>query len=261
MNEGGDLRRLGGAYECARKRIVELVASVGEDATSAAVVPACPEWTVRDLIAHMTGVCADVMTGNVQRTPTREWTAAQLVARRERSTADIVAEWEEVGPQIAALIDDFPGAYGAQMVSDVTVHEHDIRGALGRPGARGSDGVAICLDFLVTILLHPCMCALGLGPLDVRADDKGWIVGSGDPAGGDPEAAWTDALLAGPEAPDPAAAPVGALSVGRFELFRALTGRRSAQQIRAFDWTVDPEPYLPIFGLGPFTVRPTDLSE
>jgi hypothetical protein len=147
------------------------------------------------------------------------------------------------------------------MVSDVTAHEHDVRGALGRPGARDSDGVAICLDFLVSVLVHPSMRALGLGPLEVRADDRCWIVGTGDPAEGDPETAWRDALLAPSDRPSPSATPVGTLSGERFELLRALTGRRSARQIRAFDWTVDPEPYLPVFGVGPFTVRANDLSE
>jgi hypothetical protein len=55
--------------------------------------------------------------------------------------------------------------------------------------------------------------------------------------------------------------PAGTLNVGQFELFRAVTGRRSAAQIRRFDWSVDAEPYLPIFDLGPFTIRSTDLVE
>jgi hypothetical protein len=61
--------------------------------------------------------------------------------------------------------------------------------------------------------------------------------------------------------PETTGAPAGTLDVEEFELFRALTGRRSAAQIRRFDWNVDAEPYLPIFGLGPFTIRPTDLIE
>ena len=68
--------------------------------------------------------------------------------------------------------------------------------------------------------------------------------------------------LAMPAAVDLGLAPLAdVLSVDDFELFRALTGRRSADQIRQFDWRVDPEPYLPVFGSGPFTVRTTDLVE
>jgi hypothetical protein len=61
--------------------------------------------------------------------------------------------------------------------------------------------------------------------------------------------------------PEPTVAPAGTLGVEEFELLRALTGRRSAAQIRGFDWSVDAEPYLPVFGLGPFTIRSADLIE
>jgi hypothetical protein len=33
----------------------------------------------------------------------------------------------------------------------------------------------------------------------------------------------------------------------RFELFRALSGRRSRDQIRAWEWSADPESYLSLF--------------
>ncbi|MGZ8763282.1 MAG: maleylpyruvate isomerase family mycothiol-dependent enzyme, partial [Acidimicrobiia bacterium] len=55
---------------------------------------------------------------------------------------------------------------------------------------------------------------------------------------------------------------VETLTADPFELGRALTGRRSADQIRALGWSTRPEPYLAAFtSLGPFTTRPTDLVE
>jgi hypothetical protein len=44
-----------------------------------------------------------------------------------------------------------------------------------------------------------------------------------------------------------------------YEMARAFMGRRSFQQIRRFDWTGDPEPYLPIFSI--FPPRSDDLVE
>jgi hypothetical protein len=44
-------------------------------------------------------------------------------------------------------------------------------------------------------------------------------------------------------------------------LFRAFTGRRSPREIERFAWTVAVDPYLPIFGLGPFSIRDTALCE
>jgi len=37
------------------------------------------------------------------------------------------------------------------------------------------------------------------------------------------------------------------LRASRFELFRSFGGRRSLDQIRAMDWSADPEPYLATF--------------
>ena len=121
-------------YEEARASIVEVIAeaaAVGID--GAAPVPACPEWSVHGVVAHLTGICADVLAGNVEGVGTEEWTGAQLDTRRGASLEDLLAEWGIVAPQYAAMIDDFPGWYADQTVGDVTVHEHDIRGALGRP--------------------------------------------------------------------------------------------------------------------------------
>jgi hypothetical protein len=38
--------------------------------------------------------------------------------------------------------------------------------------------------------------------------------------------------------------PGVAVAGEKFELFRGLAGRRSRDQLKAYDWTGDPEPYL-----------------
>jgi uncharacterized protein (TIGR03083 family) len=254
-----DLRELGTVYEATRGRILELVSDLDEEGAMARV-PACPEWSVRDVIAHASGVCADILSGNLTGAATDDWTGAQVKARRDWPFEKVVAEWTEVGPQIAAMLDNFPGRYGSQLVADVTTHEHDIRGALGRHGEGDSAGVAIGLNFLVEAVFHPAMVSFGLGPLEVKAADRSWVVGTGEPPLHDPDL-WSVAAGSSEPIPAPTKPIVGGLNAEPFELFRAITGRRSAVQIRAFDWTVDPDPYLPTFGYGPFTVRPTDLDE
>ena len=181
-------------------------------------------------------------------------------ARRERSFGEILAEWDDVGPQVAAFADDFPGRLGNQF-TDVTVHDHDLRGALDRAGSRDSDGVRIGADFVVNVFLHPGVTALGLGPLEVRAGDRTWVVGTGESPTEDIGGASRADLMSTEVIPEPTVTRAGTLDVDEFELLRALTGRRSAAQIGRYEWSVDAEPYLPIFGLGPFTIRSTDLSE
>jgi hypothetical protein len=41
-----------------------------------------------------------------------------------------------------------------------------------------------------------------------------------------------------------------------FELFRALSGRRSLDQVRALAWVGDPEPYLELFAPYPMPASP-----
>jgi uncharacterized protein (TIGR03083 family) len=254
-----ELRELGAAYDQTRTRIAGLVRDLDDERTSLRV-PACPEWSVHDVVAHVTGNCADIIKGNLDGAATDGWTAAQVEARKERSMDEILTEWDEVGPQISAMLDDFPGRYGNQTVGDLAVHEHDLRGALEQPGARESDAIDIGLDFLVGFMLRTAATTSGLGPLEVRAGDRSWIVGTGEPPTGDPNS-WLVAVGSDEAPPEPKWIAVGTVSAAPFEMFRAATGRRSADQIRGFDWTVDPEPFLPMFGFGPFTLRETDLVE
>ena len=95
----------------------------------------------------------------------------------------------------------------------------------------------------------------------MRAGDRTWVVGTGDQPTGDIGGASHAALMSTEDIPEPSVTPAGRLDVEEFELFRALTGPRSSARIRSFDWSVDAEPYLPLFGLGPFTIRSTDLVE
>jgi hypothetical protein len=100
----------------------------------------------------------------------------------------------------------------------------------------------------------------GLGPLEVSDGKHRWIVGTGEKIPGDNET-WRATVNEDAPPPPTEAEPIGAVVTETFELFRAITGRRSAGQIRSLDWSLDPTPFLPLFGYGPFIVRNTDLQE
>ena len=242
-----------------RARIVDLVAPLDE-AAGKTPVPACPEWSVQDVVAHTTGNCADILTGNVQGSATDAWTAAQVETRKGWKLGDVLAEWDDVGPQIAEILDDFPGRYAKQIVGDLTVHEHDIRGALNRPGAWNSKGLAVGSDFIVTTMVQTGAVSPAWDLSRSRPASRN---GSSGPASRRREIRTAGGKLsvALTTTPRPAKPIVGTVSTTTFELFRAVTGRRSAAQIRGFEWSLDPEPFLPIFGYGPFEIRPTNLDE
>lgn len=257
---------LGDTYKAARERITELVRGRSEEELRR-TVPACPEWTVHNTVSHVTGVAADILAGNIEGVATDPWTQAQVDARRGVPTEAVLDEWAEKGPQVDPIVPFFPGRVGSQLILDTTTHEHDVRHALGAPGAKDSDGVTVAIRMIVEVGMTAGINKRGLPPLEVVAGDQRWVLGTGEPAvegdveaaimeevgrvlneGGDPD--WRDDVT-----------PAGSLKIEPFELLRAMTGRRSAAQIKAYDWTVDPTPYLPLFGFGPFTTRTEDLVE
>lgn len=224
---------LGTAYRDTRLRITGLVTAPGVD--PATPVPATPEWTVKDVVAHLAGVCGDILAGNLEGVTTEPWTAAQVEARRDRNLDELVAEWEKASAEIEPIVDVFPGRSGQQFVMDVVTHEHDLRNALGRPGERDSAPASIAVDFAVGSWLHYGVKAAGLPAIVVDAGERQWTAGEGDPA--------------------------VTLRTEPFELMRAVTGRRSIEQIRSMDWTGDPEPYLQTFAWGPFRLAAADVIE
>jgi len=216
------------AYAGCRARIAGLTRDL--DAAGAATpVPTCPAWTVHDVVAHVSGVVVDVANGNLEGITTDPWTAAQVDARRDRSVAEILAEWDEHAPGFESLLDGI-GEPGRQAVADVATHEHDIRTALGRPGERDSDAVRIGLGMIARAFVASC-------------DGRGLAVRL-EPAGD--------------EAVGPADAAV-VVRGDRFELLRALTGRRCPDQLRALG--VPEGAAQDLFTFGPFRPAAAPVAE
>lgn len=245
-------------YAAGRGRITELVSRLSDEQASA-LVPACPEWSVKDVVAHCAGVCDDVLAGRIDGVATDPWTEAQVAARRGHSLVEILAEWAEKAPQVEAIAEHFPGRVGTQWVLDITTHEHDLRGALGKPGTRETPAIEACLGFLIGALAVS-VDARGLPPLEVRAGEQSWVLGTGQGSGDIAER--LTAVLMGDEPPiDVASDPVATVEASPYEWVRALVGRRSVAQVRRFKWSGDPEPFVPAFSFGPFRPSPTDLTE
>lgn len=229
-----DAASAGVAYGGVRRRITELVDGVSD--RTGDTVPACPAWRVHDLVCHVAGVADDVLGGRLEGAGSDPWTAAQVEARRDRPTADVLAEWNAQGEQLEGVLDSF-GPAGHQLVMDTVTHEHDLRGALGAPGERNSDAVVIGLDWLVTSFQG---AAAASGRPGVRVVATDGAATTWEPAGGD------------------AAATVRGSS---FELLRALSGRRTEDEVRSLSWEGDVDAVLPSFAFGPFRLLTTSLDE
>jgi uncharacterized protein (TIGR03083 family) len=217
-------------YAGTRGRITELVQGLTADELLA-VVPATPEWRVRDITSHLSGVVADVLAGNLEGIATDAWTGAQVDARRDKSVDEILAEWSANAPALEDVINSF-GPAGVQAVMDTVTHEHDIRGAVNRAGARDSEAADASLQWLVNSAGERLEAA-GIA-VRIVAGSQEWVVGAGE-----------------------AAASVVAPS--EFDLLRALIGRRSITQVANWKWEGDPGPYFGL--LSPWGLRASDLVE
>ena len=223
MSELGDL------HASLREALTDDLRQRGTTEVAAMVVPACPAWTVKDVVAHLAGAEADILAGRLEGVGSDAWTAAQVDARRDRTLDEVLDEWSDTGPQVEAI----SGAFGpaeAQWVMDALTHDADVRGAIGLPIDRGSAGLDAALEFLVPGFV----ATVGEDAPEVRADGRTWA-----PPGG------ADATV---EAPD------------RFELLRGLTGRRSAAQVAAWSWSAVPEDLAALLTWGPFRPREDDLA-
>jgi uncharacterized protein (TIGR03083 family) len=200
-------------YRMQRQRVTELVGAL-DDAQLQASVPGCPAWTVHGLLSHLTGLTADITAGRVDGAGTPPWTGAQVDARKDWTREQLLAEWAEHGPTIEGQIDGF-GGIGRALAMDVTMHEDDMREGLGLPLGDAPSHAQV-LELLADRAAQKIEEA-GLPPVRLRA---------------------------GEVALGPADAAVALTAPDAGELARVLGGRRSAEQIRALDWTGDPEPYL-----------------
>lgn len=220
------------AYTNARRRITALLCDHGPT-TADQRVPTCPNWTVRECVSHLVGVTDDALAGNLAAAGTDPWTEAQVAKRRDLSLDQILAEWDETGPRLEEAIAG-AGAGANQLVFDTATHEHDLRLALHAPGAQDADSTYIALEF-VTGAWSDNFSTHGFEPLRLNAGHTTVEAGEGE--------------------------PVATVTMSTFEALRALSGRRSIAQLRAYDWDADPTLWLPSFTYGPFTPPERDIDE
>lgn len=200
------------AYRGVQQRMTALLQDMEEGAADL-VVPATPDWQVRDLVAHVVGVADDVAAGRLEGAGSDPWTAVQVERRKGRTIDELLAEWQAVSPELESALLAADPVQAAQAVFDVTTHEHDLRGALQAPGARDSDGVDVGWGW-ATAIVAQLRDGYGVGAIRLLTDHGEDVLGAGE--------------------------PTAAVRADRFELWRAMTGRRSHNQVRGWAWEGEP---------------------
>ena len=187
-------------YQRTRSRVSALLVDATPDALEH-TVPACPAWSVHDLAAHLVGVPATLAAGNYPDGDINAWLQGIVDERREVDVDDLVQEWTTLDAVIAPMLQ----STGALLFTDVAIHEHDLRGALG-----DSDHGALEVDAVMACALPSFASPLqdaGLGAIVVEHDGRTW-------RSHDADAGWT-------------------LHVTPWEATRALGSRRTVAELRA----------------------------
>jgi uncharacterized protein (TIGR03083 family) len=189
-----------GPYQTTRARVSTLLLDATPDALSR-TVPACPDWTVHDLAAHLVGVPATLTAGNFPSGDVGAWLQGIVDERRDTGVENLMEEWASLDAAIEPMLQGM----GTLMFTDLAIHEHDVRGALGTPDhdALEVDAVMACS---LPSFAQPLQDA-GLGAIVVEHDGRSW-------RSHDDDAGWT-------------------LLVDPWEGIRAVNSRRTADELRA----------------------------
>lgn len=89
------------------------------------MVPSCPGWSAKDVVAHVAGLVADLLAGVQPPLGTDEMTARQVSERAGKTHIEICDEWQQNGPDIAAFMAERE-LYALGLTADLAVHVHDL---------------------------------------------------------------------------------------------------------------------------------------
>jgi uncharacterized protein (TIGR03083 family) len=135
------------AYVELRDRMISFLRSLPEESADI-VVPHCPDWTVQETVSHMVGVPEAILSGDLDGIASDAWTQRQVENHRGDSLKDLADAWEKNSEQFLTVLPMIPKAAMTQLVFDVASHEHDVRHAVGQPGARDSLSVNVGVRFM-----------------------------------------------------------------------------------------------------------------
>jgi len=217
------------AYESAHARIDALARTLSDEQL-ATNVPCCPEWSVKDVIGHLTGVLEDRVAGRMPTGGFGDWTKAQVERHRGELLPTVLDTWNALPKDVS----DAPPSFSA-LSFDVVTHEHDLNHALGIVGDRSTTSVR-------------------LGAERARDRMSSMLVDGGAPG-------VTATTEDGTHLVEGAGAPIQ-LATSRYMFMRLTTGRVSREQAEALDWSSDPSAVLEaLFADGFFTLQPHDVIE
>jgi uncharacterized protein (TIGR03083 family) len=139
------------SYIALRAQVIDFLRSTPESSGNI-VVPCTPEWTIRQLAAHLVGVPEDVLAGRMEGVASDAWTHAQVERYSDLTLKELADLFESSAPKIDAIIHNFPQPIISHFVMDAVTHEQDMRSALGVPGGRDSKAIEVGIGFFLNLI-------------------------------------------------------------------------------------------------------------
>jgi hypothetical protein len=206
-------------YRDSQHSFVELFQSLDADQL-ATTVPCTPEWTVRDVLSHVAGVTDDIANGRVEGAATDPWTASQVERWREADPAMLIEQWNGQIEGIATLLEQL-GELRPPL--DCHSHEHDVRHALDMPDHQSSEMIMVMTArFAEAPMARPVT-------ITFADDSTATMPGEGE--------------------------PISLSGLTQFEFVRSRLGRRTPDQVAAYEWSEPPGDLLSEwFAFGPSRV-------
>jgi uncharacterized protein (TIGR03083 family) len=151
---------VGAGLRVEQARVEDLVSDL--DDTGLGATSLCPDWRVRDVVAHLTGIAADVLAGDTSNAGKPEVTARHVAVGAAAPVPDLLAEFTEARRALADLVEsldqdawesELPSGqqlgHGAErLLEDIWVHANDIAVPLGLDPVDGP-GVAATLNVVL----------------------------------------------------------------------------------------------------------------
>jgi len=223
---------LGDLYRNERMGILNLLgieAVSGEES-----VPACPGWTVGDVVRHLIGLNDNWLTASLEIYASPEWTNRQVEMFADTPPAGLAEQWERRSGALEAMLDNheahahlpdsiatvvgtFPtSTFPPGVVVDVAQHGSDIRFALGLD-PKPSEPTLTTANRILVSGLKGVWRSLKLPSLSIASADTNerFHLGAHEP----------NVTLRAPS----------------YDLFRSFGGRRTRAQVAELAWSGHPE--------------------
>ncbi len=184
--------------------------SLSADA-AATMIPSCPGWSAKDVVAHVAGLVADLLAGVQPPLGTDEMTARQVSERIDMTHLEVCDEWQQNGPGIAAFMAERE-LYALGLTADLAVHVHDLAEVLESVTEPPTEAMLAACQRYVPLLQERVAERLDTA-LTVTLDGQDW-------------------------APAAGSTPL-TLEATPTDFLRTVTGRRTRAQAEALGWSGD----------------------